>query len=129
MFVTHKNVLYFLLYCSFLYCMHAVINLVSFSGFLYISLCVLMLGLPSLFLTPTVPRAGCLGESVALFSLPFEARPVDPVRREVFRQQVAGHYPPWFAPSSVPSEVPRPLAQCTQPSAGPRPLVKRRRRV
>ena len=37
-------------------------------------------------LSPTAPapRTRCLGSQVARFARPFEARPVDPVRREVF---------------------------------------------
>ena len=78
----------------------------------------------------TVTRTAILGEGAALFSLPFEARPVDSIRREVFRQQAAGHSAsPWFAPSAVPSEAPRDLIPCRQRPAGPVPLVKRRRRM
>ena len=39
-------------------------------------------------LSPTVsaPRTRCLGAQVARFAGPFESRPTDPIRREVFRQ-------------------------------------------
>ena len=42
----------------------------------------------SYLLSPTAPapRTRCLGSTVARFARPFESRPVDPVRREVFRQ-------------------------------------------
>ena len=76
---------------------------------------------------PTVPRAACLGEEVALFSLPFEARAADPLRREVFRQQALGGHSSWFPPSSVPMEAPLALISARQASAGPLPLPKRRR--
>ena len=39
-------------------------------------------------LSPTVsaPRTRCIGSQVARFAGPFESRPTDPIRREVFRQ-------------------------------------------
>ena len=39
-------------------------------------------------LSPTVPapRTRCIGDQVARFARPFESRPADSVRREVFRQ-------------------------------------------
>ena len=74
----------------------------------------------------TVPRAACLGESGALFSRPFESRPSDPLRREIFRQQAVGGGSCWFAPSAVPSEAPLVLAPSHQASAGPIPACKRR---
>ena len=85
--------------------------------------------LVSVLLTLTVSRAAVLGGEVALFSLPFEARPVDSVRREVFRQRVAGgHTTSWFAPASVPLEAPQGFIPSRQASVGPLPLPKRRRR-
>ena len=42
-------------------------------------------------LSPTAPapHSRCIGNQVARFARPFESRPVDPVRREVFRQLAA----------------------------------------
>ena len=42
----------------------------------------------SYLLSPTAPapRTRCLGSTVARFARPFESRPVDPVRRECYRQ-------------------------------------------
>ena len=74
----------------------------------------------------TAPRVACLGEEVALFSLPFEARPTDPIRREAFRQTQSESG--WFSPSVVPALVPPELAPSRQAPAGPVPKVKRRRK-
>ena len=45
----------------------------------------------SYLLSPTAPAPSsrCIGEQVARFDRPFEARPVDPVRRELFKQLTA----------------------------------------
>ena len=77
----------------------------------------------------TVPKVACLGERVALFKKPFEARPSDPLRKEVFRQQAA-HRSHWFAPSTIPSGVPAGTTPALQTSVGPvpGPRGKRRRR-
>ena len=76
------------------------------------------------------PRAACLGQGVALFRLPFEARPVDPIRREVFRQaslQPSSTSSTWFTPEQV--HVPStPLSPVRQRPVGPLPKTKRRRR-
>ena len=82
----------------------------------------------SVLVIPTVPRAACLGAGVALFSRPFEARPTDPLRREVFRQQARAGCASWFSPASVPAEAPLELAPARQVSAGPLPDPKWRRR-
>ena len=82
----------------------------------------------SVLLTLTVPKVVTLGEKVAPFSLPPEARPTDPVRREVFRQQAAGHHSSWFALSAVPLEAPQDLVPSLQESAGLLPVHKRCRR-
>ena len=63
---------------------------------------------------------------MALFSLPFEARPTDPVRREVFCQQALAGSASWFSPSVVPLEVPLALMPARQGSAGSLPPSKRR---
>ena len=74
----------------------------------------------SVLLALTALRAVCLGGEVALFSLLFEARPVDSIRREVFRQRVTGgHTTSWFAPASVPLEAPRDFIPSRQASSGP----------
>ena len=83
----------------------------------------------SVLLTLTVPKVVTLGEKVAPFSLPPEARPADPVRREVFRQQAVARTA-WFEPQQVPLTIgPLPLP-CPSHSAGPvpEPAKKRRRR-
>ena len=81
----------------------------------------------SALVTHTVPRTACLGTEVALFSLPFEARPVDPIRREVFWQQAAQGSTCWFSPSTIPPpQVPHVLTPARQISAGAIPPAKRR---
>ena len=63
----------------------------------------------SFLLSPTAPtpRTKVIGESVARFARPFESRPADPVRREVFRQLAANpdtaSTSGWVTPSSSPS--------------------------
>ena len=61
---------------------------------------------------------------MALFSLPFEARPADPVRLEVFRQQAIAGSASWFPPSAVPSGAPLALTPARQSSAGTLPPFK-----
>ena len=87
---------------------------------------VLMFG--TLFFSPAAPMVSSVGREVALFSLPFEARPTDPLRREVFRQQPAGQSS-WFAPVSVPQVTPQALTPSHLQSSGPLPQPKRRRRT
>ena len=68
-------------------------------------------------LSPTAPapRSRCIGDSVARFVRPFESRPADPVRREVFRQLAAQRglstATGWVAPSTTLAATPRPLKQ------------------
>ena len=82
---------------------------------------VLMTGIPfSLFFT--APMVACLGGKVALFSRPFEARPTDSVRREVFRQQSKAATS-WFSPDAVPAAG-TPLGPVYQRPAGPLPRAK-----
>ena len=68
-------------------------------------------------LSPTAPapRTRCLGSSVARFAKPFESRPADTVRRELFKQLAtqpgqAG----WIAPTATLSATPRPLERATE---------------
>ena len=68
-----------------------------------------------------------MGERVALFSKPFESRPSDPLRREIFRQQAASGSLSWFAPSGIPYEVPLALAPSHEVSVGPVPVPKEKR--
>ena len=81
-----------------------------------------------LFCLFVASRTACLGEEAAFFSRPFEARPADPVRREVFRQAGPGTPGAWFAPEAVLQHTPPRLAAGREPSQGPVPRVKRRRR-
>ena len=71
-------------------------------------------------------RTECLGDAVAFYQRPFEARATDPTRREVFRHQ--GSVSAWFTPVSVPQEPLQALAPARERSQGPLPRVKRRRR-
>ena len=108
---------------------------------LFLSFCLIFflsfyLSLPcinsALFSLDTASRTGVLGKGAVLFLRPFEARSGDPVRRELFRQQAAGHHSssPWFAPTNVLQVAPPALPPCIQGSSGPIPsrLKKRRRR-
>ena len=66
-------------------------------------------------LSPTAPtpRTKVIGDPVAHFARPFESRPVDPVRREIFRQLVArpdsASSSGWVPPSSLLPVTPPPL--------------------
>ena len=85
------------------------------------------------FIFLTVPRAVRLGSPVVLFTLPFEARPVDTFRQELFRQRAESGQvsTPWFAPTSGIVEIPRELPPSFEESAGavpPPPKRGRRRR-
>ena len=90
----------------------------------------------SYLLSPTAPtpRTQCVGSQVARFARPFEARPVDPVRREVFRQLVENPRTAassgWIAPSeTLPKTLP-PLGKGTKNCAGiglPQKKDKRKR--
>ena len=87
-------------------------------------------------LSPTAPapRTRCVGDSVARFARPFESRPTDSIRREVFRQLASRPGPSassgWVAPSATLPATPHPLERATEKSSSrPEPLklrVKRR---
>ena len=74
----------------------------------------------SISLYAPAPRSICIGDLVAHFDRPFESRPVDSVRREVFRQLAANtdsaSSSGWIAPSGVLLKSPRPLQPCQEPS-------------
>ena len=61
----------------------------------------------SYLLSPTAPapRSRCIGEQVARFARPFEARPVDPARRELYKQLAASSGSSstsgWVAPTTT----------------------------
>ena len=77
-------------------------------------------------LSPTAPapRTRCLGKSVARFKRPFESRPADSVRRELYHQLASqpGNLG-WIAPTAALSATPRPLERAHEvvfaPSKGP----------
>ena len=74
-------------------------------------------------LSPTAPapRTKVIGDPVARFSRPFESRPTDPVRREVFRQLAANpdtaSTSGWVAQSSTLPVMPPPLQKGTEESS------------
>ena len=74
-------------------------------------------------LSPTAPapRTRCLGRSVARFKRPFESRPADSVRRELY-QQLASQpgNSGWIAPTAAISATPRPLERAQEPSSAHR---------
>ena len=68
-------------------------------------------------LPPTAPaaRTRCLGSSVARFAKPFESRPADTVRRELFKQLATQPgQSGWIAPTAMLSATPRPLERATE---------------
>ena len=71
-------------------------------------------------LSPTAPapRTRCIGGQVTRFARPFESRPADPVRREVYRQlaAVSGSASPagWVAPTATLPVTPPPLERGTE---------------
>ena len=71
-------------------------------------------------LSPTAPppRTKVIGEPVARFARPFESRPADPVRREVFRQlashPAAASTSGWVSPKALLSSTPLPLQKGTE---------------
>ena len=73
-------------------------------------------------LSPTAPapRTRCIGSQVARFARPFESRPTDPVRREVYRQLAANSGTAstsgWVAPSTTLPVTPPPLERGTEES-------------
>ena len=74
-------------------------------------------------LSPTAPapRTRCIGDQVARFARPFESRPADVVRREVFCQLSSRPGPSvslgWVAPSATLPATPRPLERATEKSS------------
>ena len=68
-------------------------------------------------LSPTAPapRTRCIGTSVAHFAKPFESRPADTVRRELYKQ-LATHpgQSGWIAPTATLPATPRPLERATE---------------
>ena len=74
-------------------------------------------------LSPTAPapRTRCLGRSVARFKRPFESRPADSVRRELYQQLSSqpGNSG-WIAPTAAISATPRPLERAEEPSSAHR---------
>ena len=83
-------------------------------------------------LSPTAPapRTKCLGQSVARFKRPFESRPADSVRRELY-QQLASQpgNSGWIAPTAALSATPRLLERDTKVSSAPRKGPSCRRRL
>ena len=89
----------------------------------------------SYLLSPTAPapHSRCIGGQVARFARPFESRPVDPIRREVYRQLAASSGSSstsgWVAPTSTLPVSPPPLARGTEEGtleSVPKPKGKRR---
>ena len=74
-------------------------------------------------LSPTAPapRTRCLGRSVTRFVRPFESRPADTVRRELYKQLATqpGNSG-WIAPTAALPATPRPLERATEVSFAPR---------
>ena len=74
-------------------------------------------------LSPTAPapHTRCIGDNVARFARPFQSRPADSIRREVFRQLASRPGPSassgWIAPSATPPATPRPLKRATEESS------------
>ena len=82
-------------------------------------------------LSPTAPapRTRCLGSSVARFAKPFESRPADTVRRELFKQLATQPgQSGWIAPTATLSATPRLLERATEASFahGKGPKCKKR---
>ena len=85
--------------------------------------------------TVSVPATRCIGAQVARFAGPFESRPADPIRREVFRQLAdsssTASSSGWVAPTATLAVTPPPLERGTEESATgqlPRPPKGKRRR-
>ena len=74
----------------------------------------------------TGPRVRIVGEDCAYFSLPFEARPADPIRRKVTRlYALSGQV--WNAPVTIPARS-LALLPLVEKSEGPLPIPPRRHR-
>ena len=83
-------------------------------------------------LSPTAPapRTRCLGSSVARFAKPFESRPADTVRRELFKQLATQPgQSGWIAPTATLSATPRPLERATEASFAHRKGPKCKKRL
>ena len=86
--------------------------------------------------TASASRTKCLGTQVSRFARPFELRPADPVRREVYRQLAAtigiASTSGWVAPSTTLPVTPPPLGKGTEESASkvvpPNPRARARGR-
>ena len=71
-------------------------------------------------LSPTAPppRTKVIGEPVAHFARPFESRPADPIRREVYRQLAAhpavASTSGWVPPAALLPSTPLPLQRGTE---------------
>ena len=76
------------------------------------------------------PRTRRIGDKVARFARPFESRPADSVRREVFRQLASRPGPSassgWVAPSATLPATPRPLQRATEESSSRTVPLKRK---
>ena len=88
-------------------------------------------------LSPTVsaPRTRFIGSQVAHFAGPFESRPADPIRREVYRQLAVSSSSAsssgWVAPTATLAVTPPPLERGMEESATgqlPHPPKGKRRR-
>ena len=83
-------------------------------------------------LSPTAPapRTRCIGDSVARFARPFESRPTDSIKREVFRQLASKPGPSvssgWVAPTATLQATPRPLERATEESSSRAKTLKLR---
>ena len=84
-----------------------------------------------LFPTAPAPHTRCIGGQVARFARPFESRPVDPVRREYYKQLAAScgssSTSGWVTPTGTLPVSPPPLAKGTEEASGPVPRPKGRR--
>ena len=83
-------------------------------------------------LSPTAPapRTRCLGSSVARFAKPFESRPADTVRQELFKQLATQPgQSGWIAPTATLSATPRPLERATEASFAHRKGTKCKKRL
>ena len=95
----------------------------------YKNQCINLIGL-----APVAKATQCLGGQVARFLKPFEARPADPVRRELYRQLAEkpgiAATSGWLAPSEALPSTPAPLGPGTEECASRAlPPKKGRRRT
>ena len=81
-------------------------------------------------LSPTAPAPHTRCQSVARFKRPFESRPADSVRRELYQQLATqpGNLG-WIAPTASLPATPRPLERPTEASSAPIKGPKSRRRL